>query len=197
MNHTKYLDIKWGRLLNGGIILRRNLKISTVISTIIMFLILIGCEPLAKEKMDFYESTESIDLSGENINSISINSYENDVIDTFGKPTEIEEIENPKSKYLSYDGVEFGFVDDKVIRLFIRRTHENSKIYETANEIKIGNTKEKVIKEYGENYYDRVEDGLDMVGYFDKDNMINIEFGFNENKVIAVIIQQIGWKENN
>ncbi|WP_075038395.1 hypothetical protein [Halobacillus dabanensis] len=71
------------------------------------FLILIGCEPLAKETMDFYESTESIDLSGENINSISINSYENEVINTFGKPSEVEEIEDPKSKYLSYDGVEF------------------------------------------------------------------------------------------
>lgn len=177
--------------------MRINLKISTVISIIITFLILIGCEPLAKETMDFYESTESIDLSEENINSISINSYENDVINTFGKPTEVEEIEDPKSKYLSYDGVEFGFVDDKVIRLFIRRTHENSKLYETAKEIKIGDTKEQVITEYGENYYERVESGLDTLGYFDKDNMINIEFGFNENKVIAVIIKKIGWKEDN
>ena len=149
---------------NEGIILRVNLKTSTVISTIIMFLILIGCEPLAKETMDFYDSTESIDLSGENINSISINSYENDVIKTFGKPTEVEVIEDPKSKYLSYDGVEFGFVDDKVIRLFIRRTHENSKIYETAKEIKIGDTREQIIKEYGENYYERVESGLDTLG---------------------------------
>lgn len=182
---------------NEGIILRINLKITTVSSTIIMFLVLIGCEPFAKETMDFYVSTESIDLSGENINSISINSYENDVINTFGKPTEVEEIENPKSKYLSYDGVEFGFVDEKVIRLFIRRTHENSKIYGTEKEIKIGDTKEQVIKEYGENYYERVESGLDTLGYFDKDNMINIEFGFNENKVITVIIKKIGWKEDN
>ncbi|WP_406944096.1 hypothetical protein ACJA3J_11910 [Halobacillus sp. SY10] len=177
--------------------MRRNLKIPTVISTIVMFLFLIGCEPLAKETMDFYESTESIELSGENINSISINSYENDVINTFGKPTEVEKIEDPKSKYLSYDGVEFGFVDDMVIRLFIRRTHENSKIYETVKEIKIGDTKEQVIKEYGENYYERVESGLDTLGYFDKDNKINIEFGFNENKVIAVIIKKIGWEEDN
>ncbi|MBM7553947.1 hypothetical protein [Thalassobacillus pellis] len=177
--------------------MRINLKISTVISTIITFLILMGCEPLAKETMDFYESTESIDLSDENINSISINSYENDVINTFGKPTEVEEIRDPKSKYLSYDGVEFGFADAKVIRLFIRRTDENSKIYETAKGIKIGDTKDQVIKEYGENYYERVESGLDTLGYFDKDNLINIEFGFNENKVIAVIIKKIGWKEDN
>lgn len=162
-----------------------------------MFLILIGCEPLAKGTMDFYESSESIDLSGENINSISINSNENDVINTFGNPTEVEEIENPISKYLSYDGLEFGLIDDKVIRLFIRRKHENSKIYETVKEIKIGDTKKKVIKVYGENYYERVEGGLDTVGYFDKGNMINIEFGFYENKAVAVIIQKIGWIEDN
>ncbi|WP_163969345.1 hypothetical protein [Oceanobacillus halotolerans] len=180
-----------------GIILRRILKISTIISTIIMFLILIGCEPLAKGTMDFYESTESIDLSGENINSISINSNKNDVINAFENPTDVEVIENPKSKYLSYDGIEFGFIEDRVIRLFIRREHKNSKIYETSKEIKIGDTKEKVIKEYGENYYERVQDGLDTVGYFDKDNMINVEFGFYKNKVIAVIIQKIGWREDN
>ncbi|QVY63457.1 hypothetical protein [Cytobacillus gottheilii] len=173
--------------------MKRYLKILTLI----MILILIGCEPLAKETMDFYENTGSIDLSSEDINSISINSSEKDVINNFGKPNEVEEIDNPKSKYLSYDGVEFGFVDDKVIRLFIKRTHENSKIYETYKEIKIGDKKEKVMKEYGDQYYERVESGIDTVGYFDKDNRINIEFGINEDKVIAVIIQQIGWKEDN
>ncbi|SFJ31202.1 hypothetical protein SAMN04487936_101626 [Halobacillus dabanensis] len=173
--------------------MRINLKISTVI----MFLILIGCDPLAKETMDFYESTESIDLSDENIHSISINSSEGDVINTFGKPNEVEKIEDTKSKYLSYDGVEFGVEDEEVIRFFIRRTHESSTIYQTAKEIKIGDTKEKVMKEYGENYYERVESGLDTVGYFDKGNRINIEFGFNENEVIAVIIEQIGWKEDH
>ncbi|MBN9653203.1 hypothetical protein J0K78_02915 [Halobacillus sp. GSS1] len=173
------------------------MKISTVLSTMIMLFLLIGCEPFSKETMDFYESTDGIDLSGENILSISIHSSEDDVINTFGKPMEVEEIENPKSKYLSYDGVEFGFVDDKVMRLFIRRTHENSKIYGTAKKIKIGDAKEEVIKEYGENYYERVESGLDTLGYFDKDNRINIEFGFNEKEVIAVIIKKIGWKEDN
>ncbi|RWZ60631.1 hypothetical protein EQV77_04875 [Halobacillus fulvus] len=174
-----------------------NLKISIVFTTIIMFFILMGCEPLAKDTMDFYESTESTDLSGENIHSISIHSSENDVINTFGEPTEVEEIENPKSKYLSYDGVEFGFVEDKVVRIFIRRTHENSKIYETAREIKIGDSEEQVIKEYGNNYYERVESGLDTLGYFDKDNRVNIEFGFNENKVVAVIMKRIGWNEDS
>ncbi|MYL71794.1 hypothetical protein GLW00_13085 [Halobacillus litoralis] len=170
------------------------MKITTVISTIIMLFLIIGCE---QETMDFYESTDGIDLSGENIDSISIHSSENDVLNTFGKPMEVEEIEDPKSKYLSYDGVEFGFADDRVMRLFIRRTHENSKIYETAEEIKVGDTKEQVIREYGENYYERVESGLDTLGYFDKDNRINIEFGFNEKEVIAVIIKEIGWKEDH
>ncbi|SEJ79532.1 hypothetical protein SAMN04488127_2826 [Bhargavaea ginsengi] len=175
--------------------MKSHLKVTALISTIIMFIFLTGCDAFAKETMDFYKSTNSIDLSGEKINSISINSNENDVITAFGEPNNVEEIENPKSKYLSYDGVEFDLIDDKVMQIFIKRESENSKKYKTAKEIKIGNTKEIVIKRYGQNYYERVEGGLETVGYFDKDNMINIEFGFHENQVAAIIIQKIGWRE--
>jgi hypothetical protein len=169
--------------------LKKTIKVTARIFSVLLFLVVIGCDPFSKETMDFYEDTKSIDLSDENINSISIHSTENDVTATFGKPNDVEEIANPQSKYLSYDEIEFGIAADKVIRYYF------TKNYETSKGIKIGDTKEEVIKEYGENYYERTEGGLDTVGYFDKENKINIEFEFYENKAAAVMIERIGWRE--
>lgn len=165
-------------------------KINLLSLSVLVFFTLQGCDPFVNEMKDFYQSTESINLSSENIKLISINSIENDVISVFGEPIEVEEITNPNSKYITYEGIEFGFIKDRVIRYFITDK------YETANNIKVGDSKEKVFKEYGNNYYKRVESGLETVGYFDKNNLINIEFGFKENKVIAIIVQKINWREN-
>ncbi|MGG4166407.1 hypothetical protein ABEW00_02835 [Rossellomorea vietnamensis] len=165
-------------------------KINLLSLSVLVFFSLQGCDPFANEMKDFYQSTESIDLSNENIKLISTNSIENDVISVFGEPNDVEEITSPKSKYITYEGIEFGFIEDKVIRYIITDK------YETAYNIKIGDLKEKVFKEYGGKYYKRVESGLETVGYFDKNNLINIEFGFKENKVIAIIVQKINWREN-
>lgn len=156
-----------------------------------MLLLLIGCDTSPKNKIEFYGSTKSIDLSDENVKSISLNSTVTDVKNVFGEPDDVTEISSPKSKYILYGGIEFGVIDDEVIRYYFNGN------YQTIKEISVGDSKDKVSKAYGKNYYDRVEGGLDMMGYFDKENMINIEFGFNENKVVGVIIEKIGWKENN
>ncbi|RBW68597.1 hypothetical protein [Bacillus taeanensis] len=166
--------------------LKRMIKVTAQILSVLLFVFVIGYDPFAKDTMDFYEDTKSIDLSAEKVKSISIHSTENDVTAAFGKPNDVEEIANPKSKYLSYDEIEFGIAADKVIRYYF------TKHYETAKGIKIGDTKEEVIKEYGQNYYERVEGGLNTVGYFDKENKINIEFGFRENKAAAVMVGKVG-----
>lgn len=150
-----------------------------------MLLLLIGCDPFAKNNMEFYNTTKSINLSDENVNSITLNSIEKDVIRIFGNHVEIREVTKPISKYLIYNGIEFGIREDNVFRYYFNKT------YQTAKGITVGDTKEKVIQAYGENYYERIEGGLDTIGYFDKENMINLEFGLKENKVIGVLIVKI------
>lgn len=54
---------------------------------------------------------------------------------------------------------------------------------ETVRGIKIGDEKEKVIKEYGENYYTRSEQGVNIIGYVDKKNKTSIEFWLADGKV--------------
>ncbi|SEQ78769.1 hypothetical protein [Piscibacillus halophilus] len=161
---------------------------TTFLLCVLIIVILVGCDPLEKDIMNFYQSTESIDLSQENINSISISSNKNDILEAFGIPNQVEEVENPKSQYLIYDGIEFGLIEEKVNRYYIQ---EN---YETTKGIVIGDSKDRVIKEYGQNYYERVESNIETLGYFDKDHMINIEFGIHENKVVAVIVEKIDKK---
>ena len=156
-----------------------------------MLLFLMGCDPFAKSKTEFYNNTESINLSEENVNSITLNSTENDVIGAFGKPIEVSDVTNPKSKYLTYEGIEFGIIEDKVIRYYFNNN------YQTAKGITVGDTKENVIQAYGENFYERVESGLDKIGYFDKENMINLEIGFKENKTVVVIIEKIEYPNTN
>lgn len=166
-------------------ILKGKMKIGTLIFSLLMLLFLMGCDPFARSKTKFYNSTESINLSEEIVNSITINSTENEVIEAFGKPIEVSIVTNPKSKYLTYEGIEFGMIEDKVFRYYF-----NNK-YQTAKGITMGDTKENVIQAYGDNFYERVESGLETIGYVDKDNMINLEFGFKENKAVVVIIERI------
>ena len=160
------------------------IKLGILTFSLMGLLFLMGCDPLAESKKDFYTSTESINLSEENVNSIILNSTENDVIEAFGKPLSVSEVTKPKSKYLTYNGIEFEMTEDKVNRFYF-----NTK-YRTAKGITVGDTKDDVIQAYGKNFYERVESGQDTIGYFDKDNRINLEIGFKENKIVLVIIEK-------
>lgn len=171
--------------------MKSKLKIGTLIFSAFLLLISTGCDPSSKDKMEYYDNTKGIDLSDENVNSISLNSNENDVLNAFGKPTEITETTNPISKHLAYNGIEFEVIEDKVIRYFFKEK------YQTSKRITVGDTKKEVVKTYSENYYERNDTGSEIIGYFDKDNMINIEFTFEKNKVEGVIVGKVGWRENN
>ena len=61
----------------------------------------------------------------------------------------------------------------------------------------MGDTKENVIQAYGENFYERVESGLVTIGYFDKENRINLEIGFKENKAVIITIEKVESPNNN
>jgi hypothetical protein len=126
--------------------LKSKMKFGTLIFSLFMLLFLMGCESFGKSKMEFYNSTESSNLSEENVNSITLNPTENDVIGTFGKPAEVSDVTNPTSKYLIYDGIEFGIIEDKVNRYYFNNN------YQTAKGITVGDTKENVPHNYPMRY---------------------------------------------
>jgi hypothetical protein len=149
----------------------------------IIFIFLTGCDPFSKNKMDFYDSVISVDLSKENVNSLTLNSKEKDIINIFGTPNDVTEIENVK--YLIYDTIEFAVIKHQVNRYYFNEQ------YQTAKGIKIDDDAAEAINTYGENYYERFEQGARIIGYFDKEKNMNIEFICYENKVTGVILEKI------
>jgi hypothetical protein len=132
--------------------------------------------------MDFYDSVSSVDLSKEDVNSITLNSKEQDIINIFGSPNDVTEIENVK--YLIYDQIEFAIINQQVNRYYFNEE------YETAKGIKIDDDVAETLNSYGENNYERFEQGARIIGYFDKENNMDIEFICYENKVKGVILEK-------
>ncbi len=64
----------------------------------------------------------------------------------------------------------------------------SSSKYTLSKGITIGNSKTDVMNAYGKNYYERTDTGANIIGYFDKVNNINIEFGMSDNKVNGIIV---------
>lgn len=153
-------------------------------SLLLFSLFLSGCG--TKNKMDFYKETESTDLSNEAIETVSIGSNEKEVLSEFGEPDFLEEEKESKSTHLIYGkDLEFKIVEGIVERYLII-----NKKYQTEKRINTGSSKEDVIDAYGDNYYERTDTGADVIGYFDKNNKINIEFSLDSN-VVGILVSDI------
>jgi hypothetical protein len=71
---------------------------------------------------------------------------------------------------------------DKIIRIIIYE--ENSS--PTSKGIRIGDTKEKIAHIYGNDYYERFEQGFDIIGYVDKKLNQTLEFWFSQEKISSI-----------
>lgn len=127
--------------------------------------------------------SESTDLSKENVSGIYLGESINN--------------DNVKSKYgyinkLSQDNVKYNYYylnekmevatekyDDKIIRFVV-----NDKNISSDKDIKIGDDKVKIIKCYGRNYYKRVEQGTNILGYVDRKNNTSLEFWMYDDKIM-------------
>ena len=78
------------------------------------------------------------------------------------------------------------FVNGEVKGYFI-----SSGKYCTSKGVSKESSKKDVIKAYGENIYERTDSGASIIGYFDKENKINIEFGMSNDRVEGIIVAEI------
>ncbi|CAM5221425.1 hypothetical protein UACE39S_03270 [Ureibacillus acetophenoni] len=125
--------------------------------------------------------TKSTDLSKENIEGLFLNNdfYSQVITKKYGKKTEQS---RDVTDYYYFDlkkGIEVAVNKAGKITRFIV-TDRN---LETANGIKIGDEKKDIIKVYGDNYYFRLEQGEDIIGYVDKKRKISLEFWLFDDKV--------------
>lgn len=170
--------------------LKKYIKFALILTLFLFLFVLIsGCD---KNKMTFYENTKSINLSDENIKSITINSDLSEVKKVFGKPKKIETINSPSSKYYIFDdNKEKGELEFKIIKNKVERYLISDNEFKTSNGIAIGDSKENVIKAYGKNYYERTDTGSNIIGYFDKKNKLNLEFAMDKNNKINGMLLEI------
>ncbi|MFG6120168.1 hypothetical protein [Thalassobacillus sp. B23F22_16] len=147
-------------------------------------LLLAGCAH--NNKMDFYDKTNSSNLSEENIQEISLGFPEQKLLETFGTPKEVETVDNPPSRHFIYENIEFQLEEGSISGYIL--THER---YATARNVTIGDTKEDVIETYGKNYYERSDTGATVIGYFDKRRNQNIEFAYDEEVLEGIMVSTI------
>ncbi|MDK2584854.1 hypothetical protein QOZ83_03195 [Romboutsia sedimentorum] len=173
-----------------GILIRNKfiIKISSIlISLFIIFFILIFLISFINENksLRFY-FTKSINLSEENMGEM----YLGDSIDQYKIKNKYGKVLSPSKDIVEYnyynltDGIEIATNknDNKIIRFII--DNENIK---TSRGIHIGDDKNQIIKFYGENYYTRIEQGMNIIGYIDKKKEWCLEFWLGENDIIYMI----------
>lgn len=159
---------------------------SIIIASILVLFVFIFLALFLREDKEFkFYIAKSINLSKENIEGI----YLGDSIDDYKIKNKYENSltpDNDNSKYNYYnltDGIEIATNkdDSKIIRFII--DDENIK---TFRGIHVGDNKNQIIKSYGKNYYKRVEQGADVIGYVDKDKQWSLEFWLFKNNVIGM-----------
>lgn len=172
-----------------GMLIRNKfiIKVSSIIITLILaLLVFIFLALFFRENKEFkFYITKSINLSEENIEEI----YLGDSIDDYSIKNKYKKSitpSNDNSKYNYYnltDGIEIATNkdDSKIIRFIV--ADENIK---TSRGIHVGDNKKQIIKSYGKNYYKRVEQGTDIIGYVDKDKKWCLEFWLAENNIIGM-----------
>ncbi|MEW9668258.1 hypothetical protein [Ammoniphilus sp. 3BR4] len=128
-------------------------------------------------RSDHFYLTQSTDLSDESLAGISLyqNIHNDSFIQKYGSGRN-----DRNNSLFDYYQLEDGIVvatqlqDDKIIRISIGLNSNPS--LATAKGIFPGDSIEVVEKKYGKNYYERVEQGIDIRGYVDKQNHRTIEF---------------------
>ncbi|MED3881880.1 hypothetical protein [Priestia megaterium] len=160
----------------------------------LILLLLASCDPSSTPKEKYYSSTKATNLELENVQSVSIGSSKYDVASCLRKkPKFIEVTEQPPyTTYIygksteTYD-VEFKVVDNKVSSYDLL-----SSKYGTEKGIHTRDSKKDVIRVCGENYYEREDTGATIIGYFDKNHKLNIEFSLDDkDKVGGILVQKI------
>lgn len=161
-----------------------------IISFLVSMTVLTGCG--SKDKMDFYEDTLSTSLS-EEVGDVALHSKKKQIIENLGTPDFVEKEKTSKSTYYKYGDTESDTdLEIQIVKGQVNRYSFSSDAYQTAKGITKGVSKNEVIREYGDRYYEREDSGSTIIGYFDKTKKVNIEFTLNDKeRVKGIMVTEI------
>ncbi|MEC2076244.1 hypothetical protein [Metabacillus fastidiosus] len=168
-------------------------------SILIVFIILLGFMSiqtisfLTEGRSYYFKRTESTDLSNESFGNVQLddNIYSPSFIKQYGVP--LDRDNNDLYDYYHWEGgletasIISGKEKGKIVRLIIEEEDMKRNSLKTAKGIILGNTKHGVFSLYGSNYYKRVEQGVDIIGYVDHKLGVTLEFWLVEGEKVAMI----------
>lgn len=155
-----------------------------IIFIIIVLILLMGVLSLNQRFGRSYHHffTKSTNLSKENVENIHLDDEidSEKIVSKYGEVSEFSEDNDLYNYYSLREGIEIATNkdDNKIIRFNI-----NYKNVKTEKGIKIGDKKDKIVELYGSDYYTRLEQGLVIIGYVDKEKNWSIEFWLVEDSV--------------
>lgn len=155
-------------------------KLFVILGLLFMF-VAFFCLSFSRNYHHFF--SKSTNLSKENVNGIYLGeSINNDNVKSkYGYINKLSQDNDGYNYYYLNEKIEVATekYDDKIIRFVV-----NDKNIFSNKGIKIGDDKDKIIKSYGKNYYKRVEQGTNILGYVDKKNKTSLEFWMYDDKII-------------
>jgi len=128
--------------------------------------------------------TQSTDLNGEEVEGLKLydNISSDKIVSLYGKQIEQSRDVAKYNYFQLRKGIEVAVNSKGEILRFIITDRD----LETAKEIKLGDSDIDVKNAYGNNYYYRREQGVDILGYIDKIKNTSIEFWMHDNKVVFI-----------
>jgi hypothetical protein len=127
-----------------------------------------------------YWTVKTTTLDQETIGNLSPDQSVNDL-----KPAPTTDQNNSLFDYYTWESgtkIATNVNDDKIIRIIVDKSGAST----TSKGIQVGSSKGEVIQAYGNDYYKRVEQGLDIIGYVDKRLNRTIEFWLVNGKVYSI-----------
>jgi len=134
--------------------------------------------------LDFMETVQSTDLSLETGGLESFNTSEQMIIKKRGKPQQSGTTKKGEV-VLEYADYQYTLAKDKIVSYSVKPDQM------TARQAKIGDHWERIAELYGQDFYTRKLDSLNIKGYIDKESQRVIEFLVEQNKVKTIIVLEL------
>ena len=159
------------------------LNFTILLTFISILLLLVSCAQ--RERSYYFKDTKSIDLSKEEIEKIQLNNEINDeFIQKHGDLNYQKDLKNDSYNYYRIKGLIIAADKKENIITKIMFTKDNTR---TSRGIHLNDSIDKVKDLYGDSYYNRVEQGMNIIGYIDTEAKLTLEFWYDNDKKIQMI----------
>lgn len=158
------------------------LNFTILLTFISILLLLVACAQ--RERSYYFKDTKSTDLSKEEIEKIQLNNEINDAfIKKHGDLNYQKYLENDSYNYYSINGLIIAADKKENIINRIMFTKDTR----TSRGIHLNDSIDKVKDLYGNSYYKRIEQGMNIIGYIDNEAKWTLEFWYDNEQIIQVI----------